>query len=659
MKLHAFVAMPFGTKNGADGKPIDFNRIYDEYLRPGLEAAGLEVFRADEEPAAGDIRSDMFQELLIADLVVADLTIDNPNVWYELGIRHALRARGVLLVQGPRERPVFDTVVDRKLNYHLKDGAPDPAYLAADVAALAKMASATLASWKERRISPVYRLLDNLQEPDWKTLKVGEAREFWDRHAAWAGQVKRAQRSGRPGDVLVLAEETPVVALRSDARYAAGQALMSLERFDHALEQFQACIEVDPNHKGANEKLGVCLQRLKRLDDARDHYRARLNLCSERDAELWALLGRIDKDAWIAAWRRPGATPQRMKEDAAYEDVLLKAAIDSYRRGFRTDAGHYYSGINAATLIHLYRYLTGNDDYDKQLPALEGGVRWAAWSAVDRAGSAGDYWAAATLGDLEVLAGTPQSVTQAYKEAIRLVESDWFALNSTLSALKLLQQLDFRPEHVGAGIATFQRAIDRLVPPTEETWQPRHVILFTGHVVDAPGREPPRFPQSKVPAAAQRIAAALDEMGAGPDDLALTQGAAGGDLLFIEAAQARQMKLQLLQPLAEPQFLDASVSPSGPAWLARYDTMRARLDPQRPILAAPEALGDAPPGVDPYERCNLWLLHTALAYGLDKVRLIALWNGEGGDGPGGTGHMVSAVRARTGRATVIDTRTLD
>jgi hypothetical protein len=46
---------------------------------------------AHSDSRAGDIRTDMFQELLLADLVVVDLSIDNPNVWYELGVRHALR----------------------------------------------------------------------------------------------------------------------------------------------------------------------------------------------------------------------------------------------------------------------------------------------------------------------------------------------------------------------------------------------------------------------------------------------------------------------------------------------------------------------------------------------------------------------------------------
>ena len=74
MKPHAFIAMPFGTKPGADGVPIHFNRVFDELLGPALRDAGFDVVRADEELRAGDIRTDMFQELLAADLVLADLT---------------------------------------------------------------------------------------------------------------------------------------------------------------------------------------------------------------------------------------------------------------------------------------------------------------------------------------------------------------------------------------------------------------------------------------------------------------------------------------------------------------------------------------------------------------------------------------------------------
>jgi len=54
-------------KTGPDGTIIDFNAVYENLLKPAIEAAGLEVFRADEEQAAGDIKTDMFQELLIAE----------------------------------------------------------------------------------------------------------------------------------------------------------------------------------------------------------------------------------------------------------------------------------------------------------------------------------------------------------------------------------------------------------------------------------------------------------------------------------------------------------------------------------------------------------------------------------------------------------------
>ena len=121
--------MPFGIKPGADGQMIDFNRVYGEYVGPALEAAGLEAFRADQEMRAGDILVDMFQELLVADLVVADLTINNPNVWYELGVRHALRARGVVIVCGGQVPTAFDLYTNRKLRYSLKDGAPAPSTL--------------------------------------------------------------------------------------------------------------------------------------------------------------------------------------------------------------------------------------------------------------------------------------------------------------------------------------------------------------------------------------------------------------------------------------------------------------------------------------------------------------------------------------------------
>lgn len=185
-------------------------------------------------------------------------------------------------------------------------------------------------------------------------------------------------------------------------------------------------------------------------------------------------------------------------------------------------------------------------------------------------------------------------------------------------------------------------------------FQPRMVWLFTGHMVDAPGRATPRFPESLVPAAEQRVAETLARLGAGPDDLALTQGAAGGDLIFTEAALALGLRVRWLQPFDEALFLQASIRPYGGHWQARYDNARARLDPAQPIAAAPQVLGPPAEGEDPYARCNLWLLATAQAFGPERVRLIALWNGAPGDGPGGTDHLVREVQQRQGQVVLIN-----
>jgi hypothetical protein len=186
--------------------------------------------------------------------------------------------------------------------------------------------------------------------------------------------------------------------------------------------------------------------------------------------------------------------------------------------------------------------------------------------------------------------------------------------------------------------------------------QPRQVFLFSGHMVDAPTRPTPRFPAAKEPVAAQKIAEALHNLGAGPEDLALTQGACGGDLLFTEACLQRGVTVQWLQPFDEPDFIQKSVVCHNETWRARYLAAKAKLTTE--IRSAPRELSPLLSGIDPYERCNLWLFETALSYGLSKVQFICLWDGSGGDGPGGTAHMYQEVKRRTGQVTWIDSRTL-
>ena len=137
MQPDVFVAMPFGTKEvrnatpAANGNPatlalnVDFDVVYKRLVAPALKKAGCMPFRADEEPGAGDIRTDMFFELVTADAVVADISVLNANVFYELGVRHGVRLSGVFMIHGGWVKPPFDIASDRRFEDHGKLFLPD------------------------------------------------------------------------------------------------------------------------------------------------------------------------------------------------------------------------------------------------------------------------------------------------------------------------------------------------------------------------------------------------------------------------------------------------------------------------------------------------------------------------------------------------------
>lgn len=646
MSLHAFVVMPYGRK-----QDIDFDRVYRDFIRPALEKAGFQAFRSDEEVKAGNIRAEMFQELLLADLVIADISIDNPNVWYELGVRHALKARGVVIAHCGRDVQPFDTYTDRKLHYHLKDGAPDPARLEEDIRSLAAMAARTAAAWHGERISPVFYHLPNLQEPDWKTLRVGNAVEFWEIQGAWEQRVEEARLRNRPGNILVLAEEAPVEALLLEACRKAARALRGMGQFGFALEQAEKALAIKPDDLESQREKGMLLGKMGRREAAKA-WLEDLRKKHPRDAETAALFGRIVKETWMESWKLADI-PARRREAAAGNDGLLREALEAYLAGFRCDPCHYYSGINALTLSHLLRHLTGTGAEDRFLRSLGGGVRWAVECALNA--KPDDYWARATLGDLEVLEGEAAEVSRAYRDAVAVAAGEWFSLDSTYQQLRLLASLDFRREQVEAGIEVFRRALASSRAP-ERREPPSRVLLFSGHMVDAEGRPTPRFPPEKEPIAKAAITERLEGLRAAAGDLGLCGGACGGDLLFAEECLARGMRLELYLPFPEAEFLRNSVSFAGSGWSDRF--YRVRRHERVRTYVMPEELGPCPGAGNPYRRNNLWLLFTALSHGQENVHFLCLWNGAQGDGPGGTAHMYEEVGRRTGQVHWIDTRRL-
>jgi len=171
------------------------------------------------------------------------------------------------------------------------------------------------------------------------------------------------------------------------------------------------------------------------------------------------------------------------------------------------------------------------------------------------------------------------------------------------------------------------------------------VLVFSGHRIDAPGRETPRFPGGAANEAAELIGAAVrreQELADHAPVVGFAGGASGGDIIFHETCEELGIPTTVMLALPPRLFGARSVADAGPEWISRFD----RLCKARPVrVLADDAVGEADPG-DVWQQANLWILETALAVDADSHTLIALWDGKGGDGPGGTEEMVRAAGER-------------
>src|SRR4028119_286289 len=108
-KKRCFVVMGFGLKTDfATGRKLDLNKTYRLLIKPVVESRDIICIRADEIHHSGPIDVPMYQELLKADLVIADLSTANVNAFYELGIRHALRPRTTIVISEDKLTYPFD-----------------------------------------------------------------------------------------------------------------------------------------------------------------------------------------------------------------------------------------------------------------------------------------------------------------------------------------------------------------------------------------------------------------------------------------------------------------------------------------------------------------------------------------------------------------------
>lgn len=661
----AFVVMPFGKKKLTKKIEVDCDDVYKRLLEPAITAAGLKAHRADADRRGGAIHLDMFQDLLLAEFVVADLTMDNPNVWYEIGVRHALRSGGTVMTYAAREKLPFDIAGQRMHRYTLQDGKLDPQKLDAECKALTDMIKATLGAWRGRRASPVYQQIPSLKEPDWKTLKVGDVNEYWQALEAWEQRIAVARRNQRPGDILVLAEETPNSLLEFEALRTAAATLLKMGRPMYALKIIEQARQVEPDDVQAIQIQGMALGRIERFAEARELLAKLAD--RHKDGETQGLFARTWKDEWTQVWNSHPERAENPVAAAMDTSATLQNAANAYYEAFRIAPADYYPGINALTLGRLWEHLTKRTSA-LPLDDIAKGVAWTVGVAIARKK---DYWSLATRAEMALIEGRKEAALEDYAEAAALAVADRerFPLDSSSQQLDFLGSLGLHPDIVAEAAKIIDRAekqldglIGRRKPADPE---PQRVVVFSGHMIDnpavrGPGKaRPERFPATKIDAVAQEIRKRLDKVEAAAGDVGLCGGASGGDLLFAEACLERGMRVELRLARSEPEFLAESVTFADPDHRWENSFERVKDDKATTVYVMPVELGAAPEGVSVHDRCNRWMLYSALSMGLRKTSFITLWNGEPGDGPGGTQHMVELVRKLTGRQPeIIDPKTV-
>ena len=175
-------------------------------------------------------------------------------------------------------------------------------------------------------------------------------------------------------------------------------------------------------------------------------------------------------------------------------------------------------------------------------------------------------------------------------------------------------------------------------------------ILFTGHMIDAPGRQAVRFPASAEEAARVAIRRSVESVVAGKNaeqtTIGVAGGASGGDLLFHETCAGLRIPTLLRLALPVDAYIEASVGPAGAVWVERFRALFRRLGPDAVSIlnnsvVLPESLTEGAE-LNIWQRTNLWMIREAIALAPQRS-LIALWDGKPGDGPGGTEHLVEVA----------------
>mgnify|MGYP001095687937 CR=1 FL=1 len=321
-----FVVQGFGKKTDfTDGRVLDLDASY-AVIKEAVEAAGLECIRADEIQHAGTIDLPMYQQLLQADLVIADLSTYNVNAAFELGVRYGLRPHATIIVAEEGFKNPFDVghIVIRRYKHLGEDiGTKEAKRFRDDL----KQAIADILA-TPKTDSPVYTFLHWLRPP----LEEQTASAQLKAAAAGSASVRESRGIG-PAEPAA----TPSAKSSLDAaldRIAASDFAAACPLLEEVRTQ-------RPNDSFVVQQLALATYKAKQPTPEAAVLKAKdiladLSPSTTNDPETLGLWGAIHKRLW----------------DLRHQDADLSESIAAYERGFYVKQD-YYNGINLAYLLDL------------------------------------------------------------------------------------------------------------------------------------------------------------------------------------------------------------------------------------------------------------------------------------------------------------------
>jgi tetratricopeptide (TPR) repeat protein len=429
-KKTCFVVMGFGLKTDYQtGRVLDLNKSYQYIIKPAAEDAGLECKRADEIVNSGLIDVPMYDQLLSADVVIADISTSNANAFYELGVRHALRPYTTITIAEDRMVFPFDVshLTIRKY-HHLGEGI--------DYGEAIRMKTELIGAiktilQKPEKDSPVYTFFADLEPPVRKKIEQAVAQAA-PRAIAFAAAGSSASDTASNPTVSVLMDQANQAIKNSD--FVTARTLLTLVRTMAPRDPYVAQRFALATYKSKAPS------PLQALEDAK----AILNeLCPNvsMDTETLGLWGAVHKRVW----------------ELSKDQQSLDTAIFAYEKGFYLK-NDYYNGINAAYLYNLRA--SGSNGRDATADeVIAARIRKRVLEISNSVLQTGDldgkpeqkYWVLATMAEAYAGLGDAAKAQEYLKQAADLGQPQWM-LESTKEQLanlsKALEQFAPQPQNV-------------------------------------------------------------------------------------------------------------------------------------------------------------------------------------------------------------------